>query len=1595
MVPLIDLYSYYCRRLGCSPNSALADYLRRTEGGVLTIVDVSSNYVGKRGLIPVLDLVKNTKTVKILDLSNNAMAEAQVQHLAYCLALHPSIELVRLRNTSIHDGCIDPILQLLELNSGIVDVDVADNDLNPASVACIDAQLRRNAEVREKEKLEQKSLAELLTERAAARALETAQIHSQISAVNSGGYVHCASWWKNPQYMIHQSHSSRVSIKLELSNGEAADQVGFLVMRHDGVHRVIELEGTTIVTESPVDCRKCMVEVYLNSDESYVVMPFSFNPGRAITFTLTAALVHDGGPPRGSWITLDTIDVKYDWSIKSVDAAWMEDTAGGGGHLPTWRLNTAFHLRASSSNEAGGLTSTSMVYILLIAEEDASPDLCKAIGLDVVRPDTKNAGVPPLSCTSDVIRGSYPHEKKPSILLKLRMRVSDLDVYAVPSTLAAGEIGPYTVVVFSTMPIDVEMSVFPHGWRYRRVEGQWESHCCGGSREWYESWKNNPSISVVVEDSSKPLVAFLEAGPQSGIVDTVSRGNLSASSLAAEEEEEDTDTVEGRLRIDLRKFRERHQPSSLLVRLSAVDAMPPDYAPRAVSDLAPVEASLVVADTSPSFYLVASTQHPGQRVGYTLHLFSLSSFIVNDVESLADRERQCQLEEYRRQNEARAIAEAEDADALGSGDQLLLQQLRKEILEVFDQTGTMFMDRDFPSGNSSLFLDVNAKPPSNFSAVYTWKRTSDICLAAHCLGDGLPMSPPFALNCRQWFVSALHAVAAKPQWLSRIFIGYFKTEGFAQFNFYKCNEWIGVTVDDFLVVDGLNQLIMGHSIDRTDMFVPLAEKAYAKLHRCYEALEPKVTPELRFIDLVQLALTDLSGGINTVYTTRDANGNEMAWPKRDALWRKLKEAIKSTTLCSLLLRSESSGSRERSHAGILPDHLYGVMDARFIEQQRLVKVRNWNDGVDTQWKGKWAPHSPLWTDTLLGLLQYDHTQSEIWLHYDELLYYFSDVIVTETYANTDMISGTFAEGSTDPADADISLCYPQYALTLSPHPTAGDVTMDVIIGLHRRDARMSITRAKEATVKYRPALGLAVLSTDDNQRRVTKLGDESPIQLLSPRLQRDMYCSISVDAEMLLRQKFTVMPFHMQKHDRDTMYWLSASCAGSMTVRLTRVEPNVTVSASGKWRQHAGDPTCSFWRDNPEFFLSLAESMEIYISLQLDRQPTGEVGFTVHNTKRCSSFLQFDDSTVVAHVTATSPGEAPRCRLRLSGSTERRGMPYVIVPYCSDAADRTGTFVVETTANRAMKLSAIEPRLDWHRVTQLVTIRADDGTAGGGPGYPSWRYSPQLVLSFPVEREGRVFIHAVNRHVDKQCIKLGMLLLTADNSHGDTHRRRLAYAKSDVVAMAPEAVGEVMIDASLSLPHTEEPLILVVYTVQPYKEVDLEVYFYSAPLLEVSPVTEWSSMMSMEGAWDLGMTAGGSRESFSSWINNPFYGLSVLRPTHVVAILVQYPRGREKPVVKRFGNRKSFVPPPITNVNRLTSIQLDLVNRDADLSSIASTCPTTEAEVVLSMDLTPDKPYLLVPCTTIPQMNSDFKLFVFANYPIDLFEAEKPRLYYV
>lgn len=179
--------------------------------------------------------------------------------------------------------------------------------------------------------------------------------------------------------------------------------------------------------------------------------------------------------------------------------------------------------------------------------------------------------------------------------------------------------------------------------------------------------------------------------------------------------------------------------------------------------------------------------------------------------------------------------------------------------------------------------------------------------------------------------------------------------------------------------------------DENETWVPLLEKALAKAHGGYDAIEGGQTGE---------ALEDLTGGVTSeLYTTNILF--------KDKFWEDLKRAGKEYMFGAgdALYREwrsrewgdfDVSELRDQKRKGIVHGHAYAVLDTYEGHGERLVKVRNpWGR---KEWTGAFGDGSKEWTAEWLHRLKHKFGDDGVfWMRYKDFLNNFKYVDRTRIF----------------------------------------------------------------------------------------------------------------------------------------------------------------------------------------------------------------------------------------------------------------------------------------------------------------------------------------------------------------------------------------------------------------------------------------------------------------------------------------------------------------------------------------------------------------------------------------------------------------------
>ena len=158
-------------------------------------------------------------------------------------------------------------------------------------------------------------------------------------------------------------------------------------------------------------------------------------------------------------------------------------------------------------------------------------------------------------------------------------------------------------------------------------------------------------------------------------------------------------------------------------------------------------------------------------------------------------------------------------------------------------------------------------------------------------------------------------------------------------------------------MNGSDALYFSKSRDENETWLPLLEKAYAKAHGDYQAIEGGFTGE---------AIEDLTGGITTEIKTEDILDLDQMW---DELSRCNQDFIFG---CWTPEWPDKNDNPNATSQGLYSGHAYSIMKTKEVDvegtMQRLVLVRNpWGK---SEWTGPYSDGSKEWTIDLMQKLEH-------------------------------------------------------------------------------------------------------------------------------------------------------------------------------------------------------------------------------------------------------------------------------------------------------------------------------------------------------------------------------------------------------------------------------------------------------------------------------------------------------------------------------------------------------------------------------------------------------------------------------------------------
>lgn len=285
-------------------------------------------------------------------------------------------------------------------------------------------------------------------------------------------------------------------------------------------------------------------------------------------------------------------------------------------------------------------------------------------------------------------------------------------------------------------------------------------------------------------------------------------------------------------------------------------------------------------------------------------------------------------------------------------------------------------------------------------------------------------------NC--WFLSALAVLAERPELLKRVMLTReVCPQGAYQVRLCKDGRWQIILIDDLLPCDQYRNPLYSPA-RKKQLWVPLIEKALAKVHGCYAALASgrsieglatltgapcetiTLQPTISCTSTTPSTVSPTSGQNDGATSPTAQNIEEI---DEDLIWAQLL----SSRSAGFLMGASCGGGNlhidedEYARVGLRPRHAYSVMDVRDEGNQlRLVKLRNpWGH---FSWKGDWSDDSSLWTAELKTMLMPRGADEGVfWMCFQDVIKYFDsiDVCKVRTGWNEVRLEGLFPTKSTD------------------------------------------------------------------------------------------------------------------------------------------------------------------------------------------------------------------------------------------------------------------------------------------------------------------------------------------------------------------------------------------------------------------------------------------------------------------------------------------------------------------------------------------------------------------------------------------------------
>uniref|UniRef100_A0A8D2KQ95 Calpain-10 n=1 Tax=Varanus komodoensis TaxID=61221 RepID=A0A8D2KQ95_VARKO len=312
------------------------------------------------------------------------------------------------------------------------------------------------------------------------------------------------------------------------------------------------------------------------------------------------------------------------------------------------------------------------------------------------------------------------------------------------------------------------------------------------------------------------------------------------------------------------------------------------------------------------------------------------------------------------------------------------------VLSILE--GDLYKDLTFPANDDSLFFNYST-PLAHFQGEICWLRPQEICSTPRLFSDNQyewQVKQGMLGDC--WFLCACAALQkskfllakvippGQPCWRDEKYRGCFTCR------IWQFGHWVEVTIDDRLPCLG-GKLCFSQCQTDDVFWLPLLEKAYAKVHGSYEQL---------WAGQVADGLVDLTGGLAERWALKDpGRGTERERAGKvleKAVFRRLMNLKEKCVMsCSVFSSQQGPSELGEFHAFIVVD----MQDLSKVSRKETVLLRIHNPWGRRCWTGPWREGGPGWSQLdpvvaaeLLSQIQ----EGEFWVEEEEFFTEFDEII---------------------------------------------------------------------------------------------------------------------------------------------------------------------------------------------------------------------------------------------------------------------------------------------------------------------------------------------------------------------------------------------------------------------------------------------------------------------------------------------------------------------------------------------------------------------------------------------------------------------------